>query len=188
MHKWKQWFIFVSSIEQAIAREKSDNLACFSYIENIRRVKMKERIQQIMQREGLSPSRFAEEIGIQRSAMSHIISGRNNPSLDVVMKILERFKYIQSDWLLTGQGTMLRKESADPTDSTSAPSHILPEVQVQAENCKEKAVETPIFPVQAAVFEKVTVPEKPPRSVTKIVVFYSDNTYETFKLEKSPAE
>ena len=46
---------------------------------------MKERIQQIMQREGLSPSRFAEEIGIQRSAMSHIISGRNNPSLDVVM-------------------------------------------------------------------------------------------------------
>lgn len=33
LHKWKQWFIFVSSIEQAIPRLKSDNLACFSYIE-----------------------------------------------------------------------------------------------------------------------------------------------------------
>ena len=50
---------------------------------------MRDRILKIMEREGLTPSKFAESIGIQRSAMSHIISGRNNPSLDVLLKILE---------------------------------------------------------------------------------------------------
>jgi transcriptional regulator with XRE-family HTH domain len=47
---------------------------------------MRDRILKIMEREGLTPSKFAESIGIQRSAMSHIISGRNNPSLDVLLK------------------------------------------------------------------------------------------------------
>ena len=61
---------------------------------------MRDRILKIMEREGLTPSKFAESIGIQRSAMSHIISGRNNPSLDVLLKILERFTYVDSDWLL----------------------------------------------------------------------------------------
>ena len=46
------------------------------------------RITQIMEREGLTPSKFAEAIGIQRSAMSHILNGRNNVSLDVLIKIL----------------------------------------------------------------------------------------------------
>ena len=49
---------------------------------------MKERILQIMNQAGLNHSKFAEVIGIQRAAMSHITSGRNNPSLDVVSKIL----------------------------------------------------------------------------------------------------
>ena len=65
---------------------------------------MKERIIQIMEHEGLSSSKFAEEIDIQRSAMSHILSGRNNPSLDVLLKILKKFTYIDSDWLLFGKG------------------------------------------------------------------------------------
>ena len=47
---------------------------------------MKDRILAVMEHEGLTPSKFAEAIGIQRSAMSHIISGRNNPSLDVLIK------------------------------------------------------------------------------------------------------
>ena len=63
---------------------------------------MIERINQIMEREGLNSSKFAEEIGIQRSAMSHILNGRNNVSLDVLMKILGRFTDVNTDWLLFG--------------------------------------------------------------------------------------
>ena len=64
---------------------------------------MRDRILKIMEREGLTPSKFAESIGIQRSAMSHIISGRNNPSLDVLLKILERFTYVDSDLAIVWQ-------------------------------------------------------------------------------------
>ena len=67
------------------------------------------RITQIMEREGLTPSKFAEAIGIQRSAMSHILNGRNNVSLDVLIKILDRFTYVDSDWLLFGKGEMVRE-------------------------------------------------------------------------------
>ena len=89
---------------------------------------MKERILAVMEHEGLTPSKFAEAIGIQRSAMSHIISGRNNPSLDVLIKILERFTYVDSDWLLFGKGTMMREHVlTEPnlfTNTTIIPSNV----------------------------------------------------------------
>ncbi|MGM9760439.1 MAG: helix-turn-helix domain-containing protein [Parabacteroides sp.] len=148
---------------------------------------MKERIQQIMSREGFSPSRFAEEIGIQRSAMSHILSGRNNPSLDVVMKILERFTHISSDWLLTGTGEMTKNPSDAGTTLANAQNTptVVPEVQIAPENRKEMGVETPVNNIQPTIVEKVIVQDKPSRIVTKIMVFYSDNTFDTFVPEKS---
>lgn len=67
---------------------------------------MKDRIQAIIDNEQMSASRFAEVIGVQRSSVSHIISGRNNPSLDFVQKIINSFPNINTNWLLTGKGNM----------------------------------------------------------------------------------
>ena len=67
---------------------------------------MKDRIKKIIESENISYSKFADIIGIQRSGVSHILSGRNNPSLEVVQKILESFDYINTDWLLFGKGEM----------------------------------------------------------------------------------
>ena len=120
---------------------------------------MRDRILKIMEREGLTPSKFAESIGIQRSAMSHIISGRNNPSLDVLLKILERFTYVDSDWLLFGKGEMIRE-------------HVL-------------TVETPVNIQKQPVVEQVICQEKPSKNVSKIMIFYSDNTFDTFVPEKN---
>jgi len=69
---------------------------------------MKDRLQKLMDAEGLNPARFADEIGVQRSSISHILSGRNKPSYDFIIKILHRFKGINADWLLTGQGNMIK--------------------------------------------------------------------------------
>ena len=67
---------------------------------------MNERIQLILKTKNISASKFADEIGVQRSSISHIISGRNNPSLDFIQKILKRFPDINSTWILTGKGSM----------------------------------------------------------------------------------
>lgn len=160
---------------------------------------MKERILKVMEREKLTPSKFAEEIGIQRSAMSHIISGRNNPSLDVLMKILERFTYVDSDWLLFGKGNMMRNHVllepdlfTDPSQNTSfIPQNTsvnTVEGQVAPEYRKEMKVETPVNNSKQPVIEQIILPDKPSRNVTKIMLFYSDNTFDTFTPEKNKKE
>lgn len=79
---------------------------------------MIERFQKIMEYAGVSPKRFAEILGIERSNVSHIMSGRNNPSLAVVQKILKNFPDISSDWLLFGDGNMLKANATGSTPST----------------------------------------------------------------------
>lgn len=71
---------------------------------------MKDRILKVMQKEGLSNAEFAEKIGISTSSLSHIFSGRNKPSLEVVMRIHKACPYININWLLYGEGEM--EESA----------------------------------------------------------------------------
>ncbi len=56
----------------------------------------------------LSSSQFAEKIGVQRSSVSHVISGRNRPSLDFVKKILDAFPDISYEWLISGDGEMIK--------------------------------------------------------------------------------
>ncbi|WP_199851420.1 helix-turn-helix domain-containing protein [Parabacteroides pacaensis] len=147
---------------------------------------MKERILMIMEKEGLTSSRFAEAIGIQRSAMSHIISGRNNPSLDVVTKILERFPYIDSDWLLLGKGNMCKSNENKISDPTLFNENSInpPKVQMETEYRKETGVQKPVYNNELPEKEKIILQEKPAKNISKIMVFYSDNTFDTFIPEK----
>jgi transcriptional regulator with XRE-family HTH domain len=68
---------------------------------------MNERLLKIMEYFNYSPSIFADEIGVIRSSISHIISGRNNPGLELLQKVLIRFPQVSSDWLLLGRGEMM---------------------------------------------------------------------------------
>lgn len=82
-----------------------------------------ERILEILKSEQLNASAFAEKIGVQKSSVSHVISGRNKPSKEFMVKILRTFPEISSDWLFLGLGDMYRapKQSA-PQPSTPQPS------------------------------------------------------------------
>ena len=74
--------------------------------------KIIERIKRIISDSGLSNSSFADKIGVPRSSISHILSGRNNPSLDLIIKILRNFDDINADFLIKG-------EVLPPTDKDS---------------------------------------------------------------------
>jgi transcriptional regulator with XRE-family HTH domain len=69
---------------------------------------MKERILEFLKAENKSSAQFADEIGVQPSGISHILSGRNNPSLDFIMKMLEKYRFLSTEWLLFGRGTMYK--------------------------------------------------------------------------------
>ena len=64
------------------------------------------RINLILRAKNITAKQFAEEIGIQPSGMSHIMSGRNNPSLEFVSKVIRRYPEIDANWLLLGKGAM----------------------------------------------------------------------------------
>jgi transcriptional regulator with XRE-family HTH domain len=144
---------------------------------------------QIMNMEGMTSARFAEEIGIQRAAVSHIFSGRNNPSLDVYMKILERFPYINPDWLLFGSGNMKREYTSGnqqkQLDLFSSPAHIPDEKKAIPENRQEIRDKKPVQTIKSTETENITLQEVPVKKVLKIMIFYTDNTYEMFNPEKT---
>lgn len=150
---------------------------------------MKDRICKIMELETLTASRFAESIGIQRAAMSHILSGRNNPSLDVMTKILERYAYISPDWLLFGKGEMRRSMTGNYNENSPHENSInADEPQVRTEYREENRDNDSSNNEKSTVVEKVIIQEKPSKLIHKIMVFYSDNTFDTFIPEKDKKE
>jgi transcriptional regulator with XRE-family HTH domain len=67
---------------------------------------MVDRITLLLKAKNINASQFADEIGVQRSSISHVLSGRNKPSLEFIQKILKRYQEINPDWLLFGKGPM----------------------------------------------------------------------------------
>lgn len=70
---------------------------------------MTDRITLLIKAKNLSAAQFADEIGVQRSSISHLMSGRNKPSLDLIQKTLQRFPEVSTEWLLLGKGEMVRE-------------------------------------------------------------------------------
>lgn len=104
-------------------------------------MEIKDRISLIIKENRLTSQQFGEMIEIQPSSLSHISAGRNQPSLKVVMNILEKFPDISSDWLISGRGNMYRIDNNDDELDNEEESVILPKVVhevIEEEN-------TPIF-------------------------------------------
>ncbi len=82
---------------------------------------MIERIRQLIETLGFSQLQFADQIGVNRTIINHILSGRNKVSLDVAMRILNTFKQVSPDWLLSGAGSMLRGDKSAAMEMPPAP-------------------------------------------------------------------
>ena len=142
---------------------------------------MKERIFQFLKEENKTSAQFADEIGVQPSGISHIISGRNNPSLEFILKMLEKYNYLSTDWLLFGKGEMYKtKQTPSLFDE--------PHTVINAENKQPKLfdniannanVETPQITAATQTQETIEKSRKQ-KNVSKIVWFYDDNTFDEF--------
>jgi transcriptional regulator with XRE-family HTH domain len=141
---------------------------------------MKDRILDFLKSENKSYAQFAEEIGVQPSGISHILSGRNNPSLDFVVKMLERYESLSTDWLLFGRGPMYRYTSQPTLFEVKPPN------SAQDESGHETlplsapdASSAPEAPVSASDREKtVTGPARvAEKRLEKVLLFYSDKTF-----------
>ncbi|MFT6167097.1 MAG: transcriptional regulator with XRE-family HTH domain [Vicingaceae bacterium] len=125
-----------------------------------------ERFRYVMKLNAMTASQFADEIGVQRSSVSHILSGRNKPSLEFIQKVINRFPKVDSTWLINGKtnvGTVPKEEvqKTEPQKTTELPA-----------KSSEEVGQT-----ETAELRPVSLPEGN-KSIKKIVVFYSDGTFE----------
>ena len=141
---------------------------------------MKERLLEFLHAENKSSAQLAEDIGVQASGISHILSGRNNPSLDFVLKMLEKYQFLSTDWLLFGKGSMYKDakmqnlfdyetEKDRGSDKMQSESEqIRPDFEF-ADEVKSKKPNDQTLPVEKSVSE-----------VVKIVWFYENSSFEEF--------
>ncbi len=145
---------------------------------------MKERIEEIMRSEGLSAADFADKIGINRSGLSHIINGRNNPSLDFVMKIHNAFPSISLDWLLDGTGEPYEGVSPKNKDNSEIifddDSLFVNHSPEKREYRKENEVKQPVYTSKDIVKQEIKYIDKPAKKITEIRIFFDDDTFEIF--------
>ena len=145
-----------------------------------------------MQKEEMTAGQFAEKIGLSPSSLSHILNGRNNPSLDVVMKIHKACNYVNLPWLIYGEGEMEWKAEAPKQEETGISGMALfdesafftSEGTEERENRKEMAPKTPVYAPKEIVREEIKYIEKPARKITEIRIFFDNGTYETFRPDK----
>jgi transcriptional regulator with XRE-family HTH domain len=145
---------------------------------------MKERILEFLRVENKSSAQLAEEIGVQPSGISHIVSGRNNPSLDFVVKMLERYKYLSVDWLLFGTGEMYRDKNLQTLFDESLSSPNVDEKIAAASNNVIQISEKKEFRSEAKRNEFPQDKSTKDSDVVKIVWFYSNNSFEEFYPKK----
>lgn len=140
---------------------------------------MKDRIRRLLETEKLSSSAFADIIGVQRSSISHILSGRNKPSLDFIEKLLNKFQNINSEWLILGKGAMYIEIRDSDLFTKSEADNIIKVPEVVTQTSEVTNVNSSDTPIRNAENEKLKEINKINR-IVKIVNFYSDNTFEEF--------
>lgn len=125
------------------------------------------RFKKLLEELRLSPSEFADRIGVQRSSISHILGGRNKPSIDFLEKILNTFPEVDARWLITGKGNW-KEPSFDKADrpamDVSRPAEaaeIRPEAE--PETWPDRQIKIPAL--------------KESGPVDHIIIVYKDNTF-----------
>ena len=112
---------------------------------------------------GLNARQFATEIHVQPGTISNMMAGRNNPSLEVMKRIMERYPTLNPEWLIAGRGEMWRTVPGEQAGLFDA---LPPDAQ-------EK-------PVRSLQKEEPQIPAAPSKQIKNIVVYYTDGTYEEF--------
>lgn len=126
----------------------------------------RQRLEQVIESEKMTAKQFAQEVGIQAGTISNILSGRNNPSLDVLQRVLNRFRTLSSDWLILGIGPMYRQNGAV--------------VEQSLFDVRPDDSQAVIEASQTQKTEQSPAPSQPMpvKLVDKILIFYTDGTFE----------
>ena len=132
------------------------------------------RLRKVLEYYQLSASAFAEKIGVQRSSISHLLSGRNKPSLDFILKVLNTFDEVELYWLLNGKGSFPKKkeEKQEPEKKKDSPPNLFSHIN------EPILAKTESQAYHSAASQENTIKNK---KIDRIVIFYSDGSFDSFQ-------
>lgn len=146
-----------------------------------------EKIKKIMAEEKLNAKQFTERVGISQSTLSNIFKGRNEVSLGVMQRILNAFRTISSDWLILDSGPMYRQKGSEAVQDTLFDIRPIdqPAVEISdpSQNGRQPTSQEQL-PIPLSIAsnptkqKKTTDIGKTERRVEKIIIYYSDGTFE----------
>lgn len=142
---------------------------------------MIERFKKILEKEGLQPRELAAKLGVQPSAISHILNGRNNPGVAILQNIMSVFPNINPEWLMLGKEPMYKNERAVQGNLFDQMYALESKIETSESYEPSKPVEIPLQPSEPQTIIKEVVRQMPPKEILRIVVYYSDNTFEEFR-------
>lgn len=139
---------------------------------------MNRRLQQFLSAENISQSQLAEILGVARASVSHILSGRNKPGFDFILNMTNRFPALNIEWLISGKGRMYNT----PTTTLYDPHSVVEEIPSQI-NFTEEIQDFSEIATESASPKVNTLDSKAQqpttqRSISKILVFYTDGTFQ----------
>lgn len=145
-------------------------------------VDFSKRIQKIMDKNDLNASSFAEAISVGRSSISHILSGRNKPSLDLVMNIVQRFPEVDLYWLLNGKGSYPKTDmlpvQKDSTESISIDKYEIEEKVSRKESEPSSTPDLFSTPDHGEKDEESVIAKG--KNITKVIILYSDGSFKDY--------
>lgn len=160
---------------------------------------MEDRLLRLLDTEQLSSSKFADVIGVQRSSVSHILSGRNKPSFDFLQKTLKAFPHLNADWLILGEGKMYetadRLQGSNQFDQPAAKNNIIDNQQIDTETAatlsapeldkiENSKLSADKFDSEEKEIESVSLDADPDRGIERVIFFYSDKTFVVYEQGK----
>lgn len=138
------------------------------------------RLETIFDYYGLTASLFADKINVQRSSISHLLSGRNKPSLDFTLKVIESFPEVELLWLLNGKGSFPKGENGSEEKTA-----ISSQEKIAQENnlFTQEIIASTLNTEPSTTKSKIQSEEKSIHSdskIERIVVFYTDGTFKNY--------
>lgn len=154
---------------------------------------MNTRLKQFLAAENISQSHFADTIRVVRASVSHVLSGRNNPSYEFIKAIMVAYPHLNMEWLLVGKGKMYKETSPAPDIRQSEPTPVRQELLFADEDDEDPIITVQESPITMPVIdyapsaqtlsdintlkEATQTPVKQ-RKVSKIIVMFDDGTYQ----------
>jgi transcriptional regulator with XRE-family HTH domain len=143
------------------------------------------RLEIILDYYNLTASSFADKINVQRSSLSHLLSGRNKPSLDFIIKVIDVFPEVDLYWILNGKGVFPKSENTSiPLEVSEKRNQSIPLIESSSPEpdlfSTVTNANTPIY-IEKNTVESIKTENNSSEEIERIVVFFKNGTFKNYK-------